>query len=83
MECQLSDTALRYIEYSISQFLDKGTIVTNRGTSIDEYEKSIKKVRKMTKDLHKHPEKYLISDIPEEEVEKIEQEAESWKQKVG
>lgn len=75
---QFSKRALKFISASISNFLDRGEIVTNRGTDVDSYEKSLKRVRKMTKGIRDNPEKYLDDDIDPAIIEQIERDALEW-----
>lgn len=77
----LSKRALKYIEYTISEFSKKGEIVTNQNTSVKTYEKASKVLNKMVKNLHKKPEKYLDMDyLDDEKIEQLEAEAKAWEE---
>lgn len=75
----LSKRALKFISFTIGQFLEKGEIVTNHDTDIETYENAIKSVRKMVKKLPQKPEKYLdMNYLDEEKIAEIESMAEQW-----
>lgn len=75
----LSKRCLRFIKATISEFVDKGELVTSQGVDIDEYEKSLKKTRKMLNNLESNPEKYLNEDyFTEEMIKVLEAEAREW-----
>lgn len=75
---QFSKLALKFISYSIEEYLDRGEIVTNRGTDVKSYEKSLKHVQKMAKTIRDKPEKYLDDDIDPVVIEQIERDALEW-----
>lgn len=77
----LSKRCLKYIASTIGNFLEKSEMVTNQGVDIETYEDSLKKVKKMVKNLPDHPEKYLDEDVlTDEYIAQLEEEALEWEE---
>lgn len=79
----LSKRACKYIVENLSNFVSNSEIITYPEVDIETHHKSLKKVKKMLKNFEQNPEKYLDPDISDEEIERIEEEAEAYERRKG
>lgn len=80
----LSKRCLKYIKETMESFVEKSELIITPGTNPEAYEKGVKKVRKMCKEIEDKPEKYLDEEyITPEIAERLESDADEYYSKIN